>query len=114
MNSSPWKTALIDIDVDAKVSAEVDLGNIYQKLVVLIPTLTGGTVTIHVSNTPGGTYYPIYHLKANTGDATQNTTSAATSHMVVFDIGGAQYIKVVCGTTQTTTDKTFLVKGVNP
>ncbi|KKK69186.1 hypothetical protein LCGC14_2936540, partial [marine sediment metagenome] len=101
-------------DVDDTLSAEVDLGGNYEFLTVLIPTITNSTVTITVAESSGGTFFPVYDLKAAaTGDFAQITTAATTSHEVVFNIGGVQYIKVLCGSTQTTTDKTFRVRGFN-
>lgn len=114
MIPSGWKTALIDIDVDDVLSAEVNLGAPYEYLMVLIPTITSSTVTVTVSNASGGTFYPVYVLDADaTGDLAQITSATGTSHALVFQIGGVQYIKILCDTSQTSTDKSFTVRGFN-
>lgn len=114
MLGSPWKTALIDISVSATLSAEVDLEAKYEFLTVLIPTITSSTVTVHVAKESGGTFFPMYALDDDaTGDFAHATTAATKTHAVIFRIGGVQFIKISCGSTQTTTDKTFYVRGFN-
>lgn len=115
MKVSPWKSAVIATGDVA--SAEVDLRDYYRKLMVLIPTLTDTTVTVHVSNTSGGTWYPVHVFdRLNDGD-----TSASFAHItvtgngniaVVFDIGGVAHIKVVIGAAEAS-DTTFLVRGID-
>jgi hypothetical protein len=112
------KTALVDISASTTISEEVDLGAAFKYLLVLIPTITASTVTVHVSDVTGGTFYPLYEIKTQIaadvyGDFPFLTTSATTAHSVIFMIGGAQYIKIVCGSAQTVTDKTFTVRGFN-
>ncbi len=114
MIPTAWKTALVDISDDDTLSTEVDLQGYYEFLMVLIPTITSSTVTVHVSETSGGTYFPVYVFDGNaTGDFAHATTAATTTHAIPFRIGGAQFIKIKCGSTQTTTDKTFRVRGFN-
>ena len=112
MLAGPWETVLIDIDVDDTLSAEVDLGANYEFLTVLIPTITSSTITVHVAMASGGTFFPLYAFDADgTGDFAHATSAATTTHAVVFRIGGVQYIKIKAGSTQTTADKTFYVRG---
>ena len=111
---SPWKTALVDISVSSTVSEEVDLEGIYANLLVLVPTITSSTVSVQVSMTSGGTFIALYRLDDDaTGDFADATTAATTTKAVVFRIGGAQHIKILCGSTQTSSDKTFYVRGFN-
>jgi len=115
MIPTAWKSAVVAIGNLA--SAEVDLGGNYRKLMVLIPTLTDTTVTVHVSNASGGTWYPVHVFdRLNDGD-----TSASYPHItltgnggiaVVFDIGGVQFIKVVIGAAEASVT-TFLVRGID-
>lgn len=114
MFGTGWKPVLIDQSVDADNSQECDLERDYEFLTVIQPTLDGShTVTVHVAMSAGGTYYPIYHLDADTtGDFAQITASSATARTLVFRIGGFQFIKIVVGTS-VSTDKTFYVKGFN-
>lgn len=114
MLTSEWKSVLLDKDVDQKVSAEVDLEGNYEFLAVIQPELDGGhTLTVHVAMKSGDTFYPTYALDGDsTGDHAQITTGAATTRMIIFNIGGMQYIKVVVG-TNTTNSKTFYVRGTD-
>ena len=115
MKVSQWKSAVVS--TGDTTSAEVDLGDYYRKLLVLIPTLTDTTVTVHVSNESGGTWYPVHVFdRLNNGD-----TSASFAHItvtgnggiaVVFDIGGVAHIKVVIGAAEASVT-TFLVRGID-
>lgn len=109
-----WKAALLDFSVDADNSEEVDLEGAYEFLTVIIPTLAGSyTTTVHVAMTAGGTYYPLYMFDtAAVGDFAQITDGATTPKAITFRIGGAQYIKVVSGTSLSA-DITFYVRGFN-
>ena len=114
MIAGVWKTALIDISVSATLSAEVDLGGDYEFLLVLIPTITNSTVTVQVAEASGGTFLPVYALDDDaTGNFAHATSAATTTMAVTFRIGGVQFIKILCGSAQTTTDKTFRVRGFN-
>lgn len=114
MLASGWKTALIDISEDDDLSAEVDLGSEFDKLAVLVPTITSSTITVHVAKSSGGTYYPIYKQKQEAvADTAQVTTAETTSKAITFQICGVRYIKISTGSAQTTTDKTFYVQGYN-
>lgn len=114
MLASAWFPVLIDQSVDDDLSEEVDLEGNYEFLTVIQPTLDGAhTVTVHITMTPGGTYYPIYQLDNDaTADFQQKTTGLATARSLVFRIGGVQFIKIAVG-TGVTTDKTFYVRGFN-
>ncbi len=103
-----WRT---DTIATGTSTAEIDLGNIFEKVLVLIPTITSGTTTVHVSNVSGGTFYPMHALDDDATGSFVHATSAATTTLgVVFNIGGAQHIKVVFGASQTT--KTVTVRGI--
>lgn len=107
---SPWLTATVA--QNATTSGEVDLGNIYRRLVVLIPTLDSSTVTVHISDESSGTFYPVNAFDADTtGDFAHATSAGTAAKAVVFRIGGAQYIKVVCGSSQSSSARTFLLRG---
>lgn len=106
-----WKSAVITIATDDDLTPEVDLGKDFSYVLVLIPTITSSTVTIHVAKGSGGTFFPVYAFDADaTGDFAHATTAATTLHAVVFFIGGAQYIKIATGSAQGA-DETFYVRG---
>jgi len=104
--------ALVDISEDDDLSVEVDLGASFEKLLVLVPTITSSTVGVQVAEKSGGTYYPLYRLDDDaTGDFLDASTAGTTSKALVFNIGGAQFIKVSCGSAQAE-DRTFRVRGI--
>lgn len=115
MLTSRWKTALIDVSVDVHLSAEVDLGGNYEFLTVIQPELPENhATTVHISTTSGGTFYPIYSLKGiDVDDHAQTTSSLDTARMIVFNISGAQYIKMYVAITNLTADATFYVRGTD-
>ena len=89
---------------------EIDLTATFDRLVVMVPTIASGTITVHISDATGGTYYPLYALdSASAADFARVTTSETATKAVVFDIGGTRYIKVVFGASQTAL--TVLVQG---
>lgn len=109
-----WKTALIDIDVDADLSPEVDLGRPYDTVVIVCPALAvSATVGLMVAEKSGGTYQDLYLVKSD-GTNVRILSSAYTTAVFtwVVPIGGFQFIKVKLSADQTGADKTFRVMGV--
>jgi len=94
-------------------TAEIDLGYACSKVLVMFPTISNGTTTVHVSDSDqaGGTYYPMHALDDDaTGSFVHATSGATTSLGVIFSIGGSRYIKVVFGASQTSV--TVYVRGI--
>ena len=114
MIPSAWKDAVITKDTNPTTTPEVDLEGAYEFLTVLNPTLSNASkITVHVSNTSGGTFYPTYMFDtAAQGDYAQLTDDEDTSKCSIFRIGGAQFIKVVVDGDQTA-NTTFKVRGFN-
>ena len=114
MIPTKWHPALLDFSVDPLLSEEVDLQEAFEFITVIIPTLAGAyTTTVHIAMTPGGTYYPLHMFDtAAVGDFAQITDGATTAKVITFRIGGAQYVKVVSGTSLSA-DITFYVRGFN-
>jgi hypothetical protein len=107
-----WKTGLIDQDVDDDLTAEIDLGADFEEVLVLMPAITSSTITIHVSNVSGGTFYPMHQLDADaTGSYASATTAGTAAKAVIFPCG-AQYIKISAGSSQAA-DRTFYVRGLS-
>lgn len=95
---------LTDALSNASETGEIDLGYNYEKVLVMVPAISSGTITVHISNTSVGTFYPMYILNGDaTGDFAHATTAQTNTKAVVFNIGGARYIKVVFGASQTLT-----------
>ena len=102
-----WKT----VTFTGTTSAEVDLGRDFARVLVLIPTIADSTTTIHVAIASGGTFFPMYkHKPEDDGDTEQMTTARTNTKAIMFDCG-AQFIKIVCGSTQTA--ETFYVRGLD-
>ena len=115
MLPSKWLDALLDVDVDADATEEVDLGGDYEFLTVIVPTLTQASkLEAQIAIASGGTFYPVWRWD---GDAAQDlvgqTTSITTTRVVIFRIGGAQFIKIGVEGTDMAADITFYVRGFN-
>jgi len=97
-----WVTCTI---ASGKTSTECDLGRVYQKVVVYLPTLaqTGtNTVAVQGAKYSGDTAKDIYTYNPADGAVDKMITeNTAGDVMVVFPIGGFQFIKFVCGENQT-------------
>lgn len=116
-----WKDALIDIDRDTEFSGDdadqysklVDLGGDYKNVLVAIPTITSSVVGIAVQETNNEAEVPdIVNVldRDATGHFAQATTAGTASMKIVFDVGGAQFIRIKCGSNQAA-DRTFRVRG---
>lgn len=109
---SNWYSAVVADE--GTLSAAVDLGAPYRSLQVEIPTIDSSTVTVTVARTTGDTYRPLSYISTNDGDDDPAICSASTGGItVVFPYFGFQYLKVLCGSTQSTSAVTFYVRGFN-
>lgn len=122
-----WVSCTIDIDATAtgefsgfdadQYSDYCDLGQAYDKVMVLIPTITSATISVygvHDDGTAIKTNVPIriYSLDRDaTGSFAQATTAGTTACAVVFDIYGFRYIRIKSGANQAA-DRTFYCKGI--
>ena len=98
-----WKTALIDISVDADLTAEVDLGRPYETMLVHIPALTSCNLTCYVAEKTGGTFYAL---------GKDITVAAGTGNFAdVWEIGGYQFVKIGTSVAQTA-NRSFKICGV--
>jgi len=112
LRTSGWMSAVVADE--GTLSAAVDLGAPYRSLAIEIPTIDSSTVTVTVARTPDDTYRPLSLISLNDGDDDAAICSAATGAiMVVIPVFGFQYLKVLCGTTQSTSAVTFYVRGFN-
>ena len=109
---SAWKSAVIASG--GTLSAEVDLGKDYKRVLVIAPTIDSATINVKVATASGGTYYSMYILDADaTGSFLHATTAGTGAIAVTFDIGGAQYVKILVGAAQSSGAVTFLVRGID-
>ena len=88
-----WKTALIDINVDADLTAEVDLGRPYETMLVHIPELTSADLTCYVAEKTAGTFYAL--------GKTVTVAAGTGSFADIWEIGGHQFIKIGTSIAQT-------------
>jgi len=102
---SGWKTATIDVSEDDDLSGEVDLGEHFRYLAVVLPSLDEARVGVSVATESGGTFAPLGNDNAAT---TEPTTGG---YATVFDIGGWRYIRLSTSAAQTA-DRAFSVQGV--
>ena len=102
---SGWKTATIDVSADDDLSNEVDLGEHFRYLAVVLPTLTETRVGVQVASSSGGTF-------TNLGSANAAKTDPTTGqYATVFDIGGWRYVKLSTSVAQSA-DRAICVQGV--
>ena len=119
MITGEWKNGLIDIDVNNDLTAEIDLGRPYEKLLLICPALSvSANVSIEVAEKTGGTFYAL-HYCGRTADNTiasqkwQTTAYTSGVFATVCDcLGGYQFIKIALSAGQTGGDVTFRVCGV--
>jgi hypothetical protein len=102
---SGWKTATIDVSEDDDLSGEVDLGEHFRHVAVVIPSLDEARVGVHVATESGGTFTPLGNGNAATTDPTIG------GYATVFDIGGWRYLKLSASAAQSA-DRTFSLQGV--
>lgn len=106
-----WRT--VTVAQNGTTSDAVDLLGAYKKLLVLIPALDSATVNVSVSN-DNSTFFPLNALDDDATGSFLHAHSASTTAMAVFyEIGGCQFIKIICGASQTSADRTFYVRGVD-
>lgn len=97
-----WVTGTIAINGTS--TDEINLGRDYDFIEIRIPTLVSGTLKVQTSNESGGTFQDL---------GLSVTTSATTgAYNDVWQIGGWQFIKIVSSATQTSTARTFYVRGM--
>ena len=108
-----WKSFEIDISDSTTISDECDLGAPYEYMLLEVPTLTSGTLSVQALRASGGTARNL-HLTVNAdGTDEQIISDSGTGAFIwIVPIGGTQYIKVTAGAAQAA-DRTFWVRGVD-
>ena len=101
MIEGQWLDCTITIATSTTVSAAVDLGKTYEKMMVYIPTITSATLSCYVSETLGGTYKAL----------NDSTVAGTGDYHDIWNIGGHRFIKIVSSAVQAA-NRTFRVRGV--
>ena len=108
-----WTSFEIDISDSTTISDECDLGAPYEYMLLEVPTITSGTLSVQVLRASGGTARNL-HLTVNADGTDAQIISDTITGALIWrvPIGGAQFIKVTAGAAQSA-DRTFYVRGVN-
>ena len=105
----PWKTVTLTATT---VSAEIDLGRDWARVLVLVPDLgDSADVTITIAKESGGTFYPLYRFDGDTAATLEGITTGDQVAKAIIFLCGAQFIKVLCSASQTS--ETFYVRGMD-
>jgi hypothetical protein len=111
MLTGQWKTATVASS--GTLSDEVDLGQTFKAVQVIVPTIDNSTVAIESAPSSGGTYSINKTLgHETTGHISPATTTGVGGITVIFDSVYAQYIKILCGSAQTGGARSFSVRGL--
>ena len=108
-----WISFEIDISDSTTISDECDLGAPYEYMLLEVPTITSGTLSVQVLRASAGTARNL-HLTVNADGTDAQIISDTITGALIWrvPIGGAQFIKVTAGAAQGA-DRTFWVRGVN-
>ena len=117
----PWTSVLTDIDRATEFSGDdadkysklADLGDNYDSVLVIIPTITSAVISLYIQRDGLIATVPV-PLNIFDDDATghflHGTSAGTASIAIVFHIGGVQYLRVHSGANQGA-DRTFWVRG---
>jgi hypothetical protein len=107
-----WIDFEIDISDSTTISDECDLGAPYEYMLLEVPTITEGTLSVQALRASAGTARNLYDTDKDGSNAQLIADSGTGAFMWIVPIHGAQYIKVTAGAAQSA-DRTFYVRGVN-
>jgi len=107
-----WVSFEIDISDSTTVSDECNLEGCFQYMLLEVPTIVSGTLSVQALRATAGTARDLYSTDGDGSDAQLLADSGSGAFMWCVPIGGAQYIKVTTGGTQTS-DVTFYARGVD-
>ncbi len=113
IKTGPWISVTIAQNGDS--SDEIDLGTDFRDVQVYSPELDSATLTVKPSRKSGDTAVQAHMLSgAATGDYANTTTAKTAAAMNIFLLIGARYVTLVLSAAQTTADRTFYIRGINP
>ena len=93
----------VSIALSGTTSAEVDIGNRTIVGIITPSTFDGTTMTFTAAPAAGGTHYAIAASNAASTAYTVTTTASIFTPIAEGVTKGARFIKIVCGSSQTTT-----------
>lgn len=102
-------TKTVSIAVSGTTSAEIDLEDNDVVGIITPSTFDGTTITFTGAAVSGGTFYPVAASNAASTAYTVTTTASILTPIPASVFAGVRYIKVVCGSTQTTTDTDLIL-----
>ena len=123
MVATSWLSVLMDIDRATEFTGDdvdqfsklLDLGDSYEYVTVIIPTITSSTIgiSIQMDGNEDTVPSPVYILDADaTGNFLHATTAATTAMAVTYKLGGARWFRIKAGANQAA-DRTFYCRGFN-
>jgi hypothetical protein len=101
-------------DVD-QFSKLVDLGDSYEFVTIIIPTITSATIGVSIQMDEYEASIPtaVYALDDDaTGDFLHASTAATTAKAITYRLGGARWFRIKAGANQAA-DRTFYCRGFN-
>jgi len=107
-----WTSFEIDISDSTTISDECDLGAPYEYMLLEVPTIDTGTLSVQALRASAGTARNLYDTDKDGSNAQLLADSGEGAFMWIVPIHGAQFIKVTAGGAQST-DRTFYARGVN-
>ena len=99
-----YTTATIVIATSTTLSPEVDLGNNDLVGIITPSNFDGTTMTITAATASGGTFFPVAASNAASTAYTITTTASIFTPIPNTITAGLRFIKILCGSAQTTTD----------
>lgn len=109
MIEGSWITCLIEDGEE--FSAEIDLGKVFEKVIIDFPAISAARIDVQGARVAGGDYRLIWSQEAGNKHAAVTGTSETGDLMWVVPIGGLQYIRLRSYPDQDT-DETFYIMGV--
>ena len=107
-----WVSFLIDISTSTTISDECDLGACYDYMLLEVPTITTGTLSVQILRESAGTARNAYSTDSDGSNAQLLADSGSGAFMWIVPIHGARYIKVTAGAAQAA-DRTFYARGID-
>jgi len=121
-----WKSCLIDIDRSSEFTGDdvdqysklIDLGRVYEKIVIFVPTIDSSALNLYVQRDASSATVPVivHHGQVTGatpawGTAAWSTTAGTGGYVIMVNCVCAQYIRIRAVANQAA-DRTLYVMGV--